>query len=205
MRKKSSELNPRVKLTFREVNVERWPDLVRLFEARGGPKNCWCMVWRAQGREARSTRSAERKRSLKLRVVQAVPIGILAYADEEPVAWCSIAPRDSYRAHSLLGHALDANEASEKVWSLVCFFVQRSWRGVGVLTQLIEAAAKTAKRHGARVIEAYPVDDDSPSYRFMGRVSVLADAGFHEVARAGSRRHVMRRNLSSLRSRRTSR
>jgi hypothetical protein len=42
------------------------------------------------------------------------------------------------------------------------------------------------------VIEAYPVDPDSPSYRFMGFVGVFAAAKFEEVGRAGRRRHVMR-------------
>lgn len=33
-------------LEFLPVTPERWPDLARLFEGRGGPKYCWCMVWR---------------------------------------------------------------------------------------------------------------------------------------------------------------
>ncbi|WP_199728828.1 hypothetical protein [Corallococcus sp. CA053C] len=41
-------------------------------------------------------------------------------------------------------------------------------------------------------MEAYPVDADSPSYRFMGFVPVFTSAGFEVVGRAGSRRHVMR-------------
>jgi len=45
---------------------------------------------------------------------------------------------------------------------------------------------------GARVVEAYPVAPDSPSYRFMGFVPAFEKAGFREVGRAGSRRHVMR-------------
>src|SRR5262249_24285373 len=36
------------KLEFHEVDAERWRDLERLFESRGGPESCWCMVWRAQ-------------------------------------------------------------------------------------------------------------------------------------------------------------
>jgi hypothetical protein len=45
--------------------------------------------------------------------------------------------------------------------------------------------------------KAYPVDADSPSYRFMGFVPVFAEAGFAEVGREGKRRHVMRLKLSS--------
>jgi len=36
------------KLEFHEVDAARWRDFERLFESRGGPESCWCMVWRAQ-------------------------------------------------------------------------------------------------------------------------------------------------------------
>jgi hypothetical protein len=56
-----------------------------------------------------------------------------------------------------------------------------------------------ARRRGATVVEAYPVDPDSPSYRFMGFVSTFEAAGFREVGRAGARRHVMRLRLAGRR------
>lgn len=51
---------------------------------------------------------------------------------------------------------------------------------------------------GARVEAEAPgaVYPNSPSYRFMGYVSVFEDAGFREVGKAGKRRHVMRLDLS---------
>ena len=44
-------------------------------------------------------------------------------------------------------------------------------------------------------MEAYPVDEDSPSYRFMGFVPMFEEAGFREIGREGMRRHVMQRKL----------
>jgi hypothetical protein len=46
-------------------------------------------------------------------------------------------------------------------------------------------------------LEAYPVDPESPSYRFMGYVETFRAAGYREVGRAGSRRHVYRKLLFS--------
>lgn len=46
------------------------------------------------------------------------------------------------------------------------------------------------------MVEAYPVDPESPSYRFMGFVEMFADAGFREVGMAGRRRHVMQLELA---------
>jgi len=65
-------------------------------------------------------------------------------------------------------------------------------RGQGLGRQTLEAAVAHARAEGARVVEAYPVAPDSPSYRFMGFVPAFEKAGFREVGRAGSRRHVMR-------------
>ena len=54
---------------------------------------------------------------------------------------------------------------------------------------------------GATVLEAYPVDPDSPSYRFMGFVPSFAEAGFVETGRAGERRHVMQLTWKKSRTR----
>lgn len=54
----------------------------------------------------------------------------------------------------------------------------------------------TNATRGASILEAYPVDPASPSYRFMGFIGAFAAAGFEEVEMAGSRRHVMRLTLS---------
>jgi GNAT superfamily N-acetyltransferase len=177
-------------LEFHEVDAPRWGDLERLFESRGGPSHCWCMVWRHAPTQVRTGGPAVRKAALHERVAAGVPIGILGYLEDEPVAWCSIAPRDTYRA---LG-GVDDDDA-ERVWSLVCFFVPRRLRGRGITARLIEAAAQHARRHGATMLEAYPVDPDSPSYRFMGFAPQFQAAGFGEVGRAGTRRHVMRLKL----------
>lgn len=60
----------------------------------------------------------------------------------------------------------------------------------------MEAAAEHARAAGGRILEAYPVDPHSPSYRFMGFRALYAAHGFTPVGRAGSRRHVVRRDLA---------
>jgi GNAT superfamily N-acetyltransferase len=180
-------------LVFHEVDQRRWPDLERLFESRGGPKSCWCMVWRATPEEAKRTDGPSRKAALATRVAAGTPIGILGYLGGEPVAWCSIAPRASYRRLGGAGDGIgEDRDAGNDVWSIACFFVPRRLRGQGVTERLIAAAVTHARRKGARVVEGYPVAPTSPSYRFMGFRSTFAGAGFEEVGRAGTRRHVVR-------------
>lgn len=174
-------------LVFHEVDQDRLGDLAALFEGRGGPKHCWCMVWRRTTEEAKRRDGASRKAAFTQRVRQGIPVGILGYLEGKPVAWCSIAPRPTYR--NLGG---PEEKPGENVWSLVCFFVTREYRGQGITARLIRAAAEFAQKRGATAIEAYPVDPGAPSYRFMGFVPTFKKMGFVEVVRAGTRRHVMR-------------
>jgi GNAT superfamily N-acetyltransferase len=174
--------------SFHAVTKARWPDFEALFEGRGGPKYCWCMAWRSTAEERHEATNATRKAAIKKRVDAGTPIGVLAYADGEPVAWCSVAPRESYRP---LGGP-EAGEG-ERIWSIACFFIRRDFRGQGLTPRLIEAASAEAKKQGATIVEAYPVSADAPSYRFMGRIPTFTKAGFKKVGTAGTRRTVMRR------------
>ncbi|OGO69809.1 MAG: GNAT family N-acetyltransferase [Chloroflexi bacterium RBG_19FT_COMBO_62_14] len=180
-------------ISFRQVDAKTWRDFESLFEGPGAPKYCWCMAWRAVGHERNSRDSKSRRSFIKRRVMDGIPIGIIGYLGSKPATWCSIAPRPTYRP---LGGIEDANEDPESVWSLVCFYVPRQLRGRGLAQRMISAAVEQARSRGASVVEAYPVDPGSPSYRFMGYVSSFRAAGFEEVGRAGTRRHVMRLRLN---------
>jgi GNAT superfamily N-acetyltransferase len=158
------------------------------------------MPFRASVEEAKHTDKASRKAAMQRRIHDEVPVGILGYLGDEPVAWCSVAPRSTFRH---LGGVDRPEDAQGSVWSITCFFVHRSLRGRGLTRQLLEAAVAHARMRGATVVEGYPVEPDSPSYRFMGFVETFDEAGFEEVGRAGTRRHVMRRLLTRSRTRRT--
>lgn len=180
------------RLVFREVTPDLWPDLERLFEAPGGPKYCWCMVWRPMPADERRLGRPAKKASMQRLALGGETVGILGYAGDEPAAWCSIAPRTTYRN---LGGVQSPYEPPDSVWSLVCMFIPRRMRGRGLAKELVSAAVDQARARGASVVEAYPVDPESPSYRFMGVTPTFAGLGFEEVGRAGKRRHVMRLQL----------
>jgi GNAT superfamily N-acetyltransferase len=84
------------------------------------------------------------------------------------------------------------------VWAISCFFVRRDYRRRGVMSHLIVAALKTAKRARASALEAYPIDTTapkSPSNTFTGTAAAITRAGFKEVARRASARPIMRHDL----------
>lgn len=172
-----------MRFTFTPVDEQNWTDLEKLFESRGGPHNCWCLVWRHAAGKSSLTKPGKKK-ALKNFVENQLPVGLLAYDGEEPVAWCSIAPRETFRE-------LGGDDVLAGVWSLVCFYIRRDYRGTRMTEALITHAVSYARSNGARFVEAYPVDADSPSYRFMGFRSTFEKLGFEFRHRAGSRRHVM--------------
>jgi GNAT superfamily N-acetyltransferase len=74
---------------------------------------------------------------------------------------------------------------------LVCFFIKKEFRQNGIAEELIKQAIKYAKGNGAKYVEAYPVDPESPSYRFMGFKPIFDKLGFEFKHKAGQRRYVM--------------
>jgi GNAT superfamily N-acetyltransferase len=132
---------------------------------------------------------AANRRSMK-RVVDtaAAPPGVLAYVNGVPVGWCAVAPRDEYPR--ITRERVTAPVDDQPVWSVVCFSVLRSARRQGVSRALLSAAIELAADHGARIIEAYPVERTLNTYR--GYTSVYRDTGFEAIVRRHPDRPIMR-------------
>jgi GNAT superfamily N-acetyltransferase len=176
---------------FRAVSAGDWTDFESLFQKRGAPKSCWCTAWRKVRPELKDSPLAK-KHEMKHRIRGGEPVGILGYVNADPVAWCSVSPRHTYR--SSMADVLEGDE-DETIWSIVCFFIMRNFRGKGLFARLIEAAEVHAAQSGATILEAYPVDPDSPSYRFGGFLSAFEGLGYEKIGRKGSRRYVVRKSI----------
>ena len=84
------------------------------------------------------------------------------------------------------------------VWSIVCTYVAKEFRGQGLQHKLVRAGLDLAREQGVRLVEAYPVDKDERShddFMFFGSRSLYEKAGFTEVVRRSPTRVVMRRRL----------
>lgn len=185
---------PRVpRLRFAPLTPEGWGDLESLFGSRGACGGCWCMWWRRPKAEFERGKGEVNRRALRALVRRGDPTGLLAYAGDVPVAWCSIAPRADFprlEASRILAPVDDA-----AVWSIVCLFVAHEWRGRGVSVRLLRAAAAHARRHGARLVEGYPVESrgrQPDAFVWTGLASAFTRAGFREVARRSGTRPIMR-------------
>jgi GNAT superfamily N-acetyltransferase len=161
------------------VTPERLADLDRFSRQQGKFRYCSCMRWRLTSTQYQCSTKESRIAALDELVRQRTPVGILAYIHNEPVGWCSVAPRESFAALERF-RALPRLDAAP-VWSIVCFFVSRQVRRHGITLELLRAAIAYAGSQGATIIEGYPVEPGPRLYTYMGAPSTFLAAGFTEV------------------------
>jgi GNAT superfamily N-acetyltransferase len=126
---------------------------------------------------------------------------VLVYVDDVAAGWCSIAPRGSYRRllNSRTIPILDERDA----WIAVCFVVRGGYRKHGLMHHLLAGAVEHADRHGAEVVEGYPVDTGSGHVDvisgYVGTVDLFERAGFERAApttgRSGGQPRLVMRKL----------
>jgi GNAT superfamily N-acetyltransferase len=173
-------------LEVRPLAGENFGDLAALFEEGGDPRWCWCMYFRARGRDW-SNSTGERNRA-ELRALADRPgiaPGLVGIEGDRAIAWVSLGPREDYErlAYSKVLAPVDETP----VWSIVCFVVSRRARGRGVAAAMLQAAVAYAREHGATTLEAYPADTDDGRRRaadiYQGTLSMFERAGFSVVER----------------------
>ncbi len=185
-------------IQFHPLSSDRWTDLELLFGERGACGGCWCMWWRLKRSEYEKQKGEGNRKAMKAIVDSGEAPGILAYAEGTPVAWCSVAPRETF---SVLSRSRILKPIDEQpVWSIVCFFVDRRFRNRGLSVQLLKGAVEYVRKKGGKVVEGYPVEpkkDRMPEvFAATGLASAFRQAGFAEYARRSETRPIMRFYIS---------
>lgn len=191
-----------MKITVRPLTPDRWPDLEAVFEARGCSiaRGCWCMYYRESGRQDLPpgvTARTVRKERLRALALADPPPGLIGYRGKVPVGWVTLGPRSDYA--KLQRSPVMKPVDDLPVWSIVCFVVPAQYRHQGVAAALLEGAVRYARRRGARILEAYPIDKSEPArddWLWHGAMSMYGKAGFVEVARRRPERPVVRLKLA---------
>ncbi len=185
---------PLAKLVVVPLTKERWGDFETLFGARGACGGCWCMWPRVPRAQFLARKGEGNRRDMKALVDGGAVPGLLAYVGGVPAGWCAIAPREEYLR--LAGSRVLAPVDDRPVWSVVCFFIARPFRRKGLSVALLKAAADYAAGQGARIVEGYPEEHDSPqpdAFVYRGLASAFRDAGFTEALRRSPKRPIMRK------------
>lgn len=186
-----------MKLTVKPLTPARWKDFEALFGPRGACAGCWCLWNRQTSAEFRANRGAKNKRLMRALVAGGNPPGLLAYMGKKAVGWVAVAPREAYRRLETSRVLKPVDD--RPVWSVPCFFTAKEARGRGVMSALLEAAARYAARRGAETLEGYPVETKGrrapDAFVWWGVKGAFAKAGFKVAARRSPTRPVMRRAL----------
>jgi len=197
-RRRSDELaESDTDVTIYPATPDRWQDFERLMGPKGAVGGCWCMTWRYTAKQMKANKGETAKADIRTVFETGPPPGLIAYDGGEPVAWCSIAPRDVFIR--LGGSKVLSPVDDAPVWSVSCFFIKKGYRGGGMAQRLLQAADDFVRSHGGRIIEGYPIDPVKKpypaAYAWTGFAGSFRKAGFREVARRSESRPIMRREL----------
>jgi len=182
-------------ISFEPLSSSNWGAFVQLFGEKGACGNCWCMYYRLSKADYNEGKHNGRNRdAMKELVMQGRPTGILGFYEEQPIGWCAFAPREDYirlersRVHKRIDQLA--------VWSITCFFVDKSFRRHGVSVALLKGVISYAREKGIKVIEAYPaIPTKEPlpdSFVWVGLYSAFEKVGFKIVDRTSPNRPMVR-------------
>ncbi len=183
-------------LSFHSLTPDRWKDFETLFGTNGACAGCWCMFWRLSRKDWTKSQYEPNRLAMKAIVDSGEIPGIIAYREQIPVGWVSVAPREKFP--SLQRSDVLAPIDDQPVWSIVCFYIPRKMRKQGIMHGLVQAALDHARKQGAHMVEAYPFDSEKPLTTlsaYMGIKSVLEKAGFKEAIRRSPGHPILRRTV----------
>lgn len=184
------------------LTPELWPAFEALFGKQGACYGCWCTYFRLPPAARRQSSGERNKDHIRARIAAGPPPGLLAIRTGEADGWMQIGPRLDIPEWNNKGRAsapLDGADAADlAVWAISCFFVRSKARGQGLTHRLVEAGVDHARRSGARLVEACPIDfsrDTRSLSLFVGSTRVFEGAGFRQVAARKPGRPLMRLEL----------
>ncbi|WP_346897657.1 GNAT family N-acetyltransferase [uncultured Roseibium sp.] len=180
-----------------DIRPATWTTFEAVMGEKGGCGGCWCMLWRRTAKEMETGKGEGNRQAMKdLFDTGDVP-GLVAMNGDDAVGWIQIAPRSAFPrlASSRILKPVDA----QAVWSVSCFFIDKTYRRQGLSLQLLNAATDWARSKGASIVEGYPIDtprEKYPSvYAWTGFLETYRRAGFSEVARRSETRPIMRKQV----------
>jgi ribosomal protein S18 acetylase RimI-like enzyme len=190
-----------------ELSPRRWADFEALFRRYHGVQaGCWCMYYHRDGPTgplADTDRQEANRRDHHALVLQGQAHGILVYRDDEPVGWCQFGRREELPRieRGRKYRAVVGELGAPPRWRITCFFVDRPYRRAGAARYALRAALDAIRRRGGGIVEAYPATHGKAVATWFGTVGMFEREGFTVVRAFGRSNVLVRKLVSSRRSR----
>lgn len=192
--KTTIEKNILKSVTYEPLTKNNWNHFVQLFGEKGAADNCWCMFYRLSKTDYNQGKAGGNKEAMHQLVMQDKFVGILAFYEGHAIAWCAFAPRKDYLK---LEHSKNPISVDDQpVWSIPCFYIDKSYRRLGITSELLKASIQYAKENNIKIIEAYPAipskEKVPDSSAWIGFYKTFEEAGFEIVDQTKPNRPVVR-------------
>lgn len=178
-----------VEITTRPATMREWDAVQAALTGGGDGQSCQCMWPLLPNAEWRTTTVPEREEMLRREIRQGPPPGLVAFVDGAPAGWIRVGPKPAQRrlARSRVATLSPEPPEDDSVWAITCFSVRTEHRGLGLNAALLAAALDYARERGARVLEAYPIDNTvtkpTSNALYVGALTTFLAAGFAVLAR----------------------
>lgn len=190
-----SERDP---VKIRALRKTDWPQVEQLFGAKGACGGCWCMLWRVPkgGKLWAASKGETNRLAFKALVESGKARGLLAFDGAQPVAWCSLGPREDFPK---IDNSPSLNVPMPAgAWVVSCLYVAAPWRGRGVGEQLLLAAVEYARRKKAGALFGYPSKPPAgvklpAAFAWTGVPAMYRHAGFRALRSSAFSRPVYRK------------
>jgi GNAT superfamily N-acetyltransferase len=177
--------------SVKPLSPTTWPDFAALVERHNGVwGGCWCLEFHSEGKE----RGADRRDKKECRVREGAAHAALVYDGDQCVGWCQFGSPDELPRIKREGAYREGLSALPD-WRITCFFVDKSYRGIGVAAVALHGALQEISRLGGGTVESYPEDVNgrsvSASFLHNASTAMFEKEGFTRNRQIGKNHWVM--------------
>jgi len=139
---------------------------------------CYCCFFHAASEKEWEESTAAQRKALARDLIFAGRLqGLLAYAEDKPVAWCHYEQKN--RLPGLKAFYPEWVGDDETTAAIVCFTVAQGFRKQGIAGKLLDTACQDLAAQGYSFVEAYPfTSSDSDEHNYHGPLSMYVSHGF---------------------------
>lgn len=156
--------------------INDWFDFFenRAFSDHNEWHGCYCTACYYPKPSEYNNQSNRKKEYAKWLINTGRMCGYLAYEDNKVVGWVNANNKIYFTSLSGTSH-------HENILSIVCFIVEKEYRGKGIATRLLQEIVNEAKKKGYSIIEAYPKQRVKSEYgQWNGPYEMYKKNGFDD-------------------------